>query len=188
MPRTFLPYSVDDISALARSLREQLAARTEPPGHVEMLNMLARAAGDRNFQQFRARATGTVAPAGPAPPQDTAPPTDLALVERTARHFDAEGRLATWPARTSLQALALWALWARIEPGRSFSEIGFNQALNALSLIGDPALLRRSLFNQGLVSRTDDCRDYRRIERPPPAEARALFARLGLGRADQGAA
>ena len=59
MPRTFLPFAVDDISALARSLRDQLAARTEPPGHVEMLNMLARAAGDRNFQQFRARtATG----------------------------------------------------------------------------------------------------------------------------------
>ena len=31
MPRTFLPFAVDDISAPAKSLREQLAARTEPP-------------------------------------------------------------------------------------------------------------------------------------------------------------
>lgn len=178
MPRTFLPFAVDDISALARSLRAQLAARTDPPGHVDMLNMLARAAGSRNFQQFRARAAGggeTTA----GPPGNPAPDPDKAMVERTARHFDGEGRLATWPAKTSLQALALWGLWAQVEPGRSFSEIGFNQRLNALSLIGDPALLRRSLVNLGLMSRTEDCRDYRRIERPPPPEALALIRRLG---------
>jgi hypothetical protein len=177
MPRTLLPFSVEDISALARSLRDQLAARTDPPGHVEMLNMLARAAGDRNFQQFRARTTaGSGAP--PAPP---GPPPDLALVARTARHFDAEGRLASWPARTSLQALALWGLWSQVQPGRSFSEIGFNQRLNEISRIGDPALLRRSMFNQGLVSRTEDCRDYRRIEQAPSPEALALIRRLGPG-------
>jgi hypothetical protein len=177
MPRTFLPFAVDDISALAKSLREQLAARTEPPGHVEMLNMLARAAGHRNFQQFRAEAAGgPEATAGPA--ADPGPAPDLVLVERTARHFDAEGRLATWPAKTSLQTLALWGLWAQVEPGTSFSEVGFNQRLNALSLIGDPALLRRSMFTLGLVSRTEDCRDYRRIERPPPPDALALIRKL----------
>lgn len=178
MPRTFLPFAVDDISALARSLREQLAARTEPPGHVEMLNILARAAGHRNFQQFRARAAGRAeTTAGPA--ADPGPAPDLALVERAARHFDDEGRLATWPARASLQTLVLWGLWAQVEPGRSFSEVGFNQRLNALSLIGDPALLRRSLVTLGLMSRTEDCRDYRRIERPPPPEAQALIRKLG---------
>ena len=57
MPRTFLPYSVDDISALARSLREQLAARTEPPGHVEMLNMLARAASCSTVSRLQQRDT-----------------------------------------------------------------------------------------------------------------------------------
>ena len=176
MPRTYLPFAVDDISALARSLREQMAARTTPPGHVEMLNILARAAGRRNFQDFRAQA----APTASAGPQEL--PPDIAAVERAARHFNAEGRLATWPARTSLQTLALWALWDRIEPGRSFTEVGFNQELNRLSLIGDPALLRRSMFNLGLVSRTDDCRDYRRVERPPPPEALALIRKLGDGR------
>lgn len=175
MPRTFLPYAVDDISALARSLRDQLGARTEPPGHVEMLNILARAAGHRNFQQYRAQT-----PAGPQPPrQDPGPGPDLALVERTARHFDAEGRLASWPARTSLQSLALWGLWSRIPADTAFTEIGFNQRLNAISRIGDPALLRRSMVHAGLVSRTDDCRDYRRVERPPTPDALALIRRLG---------
>jgi hypothetical protein len=175
MPRTFLPFAADDISALAKSLREQLAARTEPPGHVEMLNILARAAGCRNFQQFRAQTA-----AGPAPPAPD-PEPDRALVERTARHFDAEGRLATWPAKTSLQSLALWGLWSRIPPETVFSEISFNQKLNVLSQIGDPALLRRSMVHANLVSRTDDCRDYRRIEQRPPPDALALIRRLGPG-------
>ena len=159
MPRTFLPFAVDDISALARSLRDQLAARTEPPGHVEMLNMLARAAGDRNFQQFRARtATG-----GAPQSREQDPEPNLAQVERTARHFDSEGCLATWPAKTSLQSLALWGLWSRIPAETVFSEVGFNQV------------------HAGLVSRTEDCRDYRRIEQPPPPEALALIRRLGVG-------
>ncbi|MCA3745209.1 DUF2087 domain-containing protein [Phenylobacterium sp.] len=175
MPRTFLPFAVDDISALARSLRLQLAARTGTPGHVEMLNMLARAAGARNFQQLRAQTASSPAPSAPEPEPD------LALVERTARRFDAEGRLASWPAKTSLQSLALWGLWSRIPAETVFSEVGFNQRLNAISQIGDPALLRRSMVHAGLVSRTDDCRDYRRIERGPPPDARALIRRLGPG-------
>lgn len=175
MPRTFLPFAVDDISALARSLRLQLAARTGTPGHVEMLNMLARAAGARNFQQLRARTASSPAPSAPEPEPD------LALVERTARHFDSEGRLASWPAKTSLQSLALWGLWSRIPAETVFSEVGFNQRLNAISQIGDPALLRRSMVHAGLASRTDDCRDYRRIERGPPPDARALIRRLGPG-------
>lgn len=178
MPRTLLPFAVADISALARSLRDQLSARTGPPGHVEMLNMLARAAGYRNFQQFRTQ-TDIKAATAPSAPE---PEADAALVARTARHFDTEARLASWPAKTSLQSLALWGLWSQVEPGRSFSEIGFNQRLNEISRIGDPALLRRSLFNAGLMSRTDDCRDYRRIERSPPAEARALIQDLAARR------
>lgn len=175
MPRTLLPFAVDDISALAKSLRGQLAARSGPPGHVEMLNMLARAAGCRNFQHFRAQAAADLV--APAPE----PEPDGALVERTARHFDAEGRLATWPAKTSLQSLALWGLWSRIPPETTFSEVQFNQRLNMFSQIGDPALLRRSMVHAGLVSRTDDCRDYRRIERRPPPDALALIRRLGPG-------
>ena len=56
MTKTTIPYATDDVSALARHLSKALAARTEPPGHVEMLNILAQATGARNFQHFRAQA------------------------------------------------------------------------------------------------------------------------------------
>ena len=56
MSREVIPFSASDISALAKSLREQLSQCDHAPGHVEMLNMLARGVGHRNFQSLRADA------------------------------------------------------------------------------------------------------------------------------------
>jgi hypothetical protein len=174
MPRTAIPYATPDISALAKSLRDQLARQGPAPGHVEMLNILARAAGAKNFQHFRAR---SVAPEAPI----ETPPADLARVEKLVRQFDAQGRLVQWPAKPSQQALALWALWAALPAGDAVSEPVFNARLNALHTFGDPAILRRSMVSAGLVSRTQDCRDYRRVEQRPPPEAQALIRRLRRG-------
>ena len=55
MSRTAIPVQTSDISGLARSLRAQLANQDTVPGHVELLNMLARSVGCRNFQQLRAQ-------------------------------------------------------------------------------------------------------------------------------------
>lgn len=177
MPREAIPFATDDISTLAKSLRDQLAGKAEPPGHVELLNMLARAAGARNFQHYRASAVAE----GRLTPASGEPPADLARVEKVARQFDDQGRLMRWPSRSNHQDLALWGLWAALEPGRAFTEQEISAALNTRHLFGDPAILRRSMVNQGLVSRTQDCRDYRRVERRPPPDARALIARLKVG-------
>jgi hypothetical protein len=173
MSRVVLPYAVNDISALAKSMSRELAAADGKPGHVQLLNMLARAAGFRNYQHFRAGAETTGAPR-PAPP----PALDQALVERTARCFDAEGRLLRWPARDAQARLALWALWARLEAGRVYDESQISALLKTLHVFGDHALLRRALVDYGLVARTPDCRQYRRIEQAPPAEAVALIRRI----------
>lgn len=175
MSKDLIPFAAADISALAKSLRGQLAGRDAPPGHVEMLNMLARAAGARNFQHFRAQSAAQERLEAPVRAPD---PIDHARVEAAARCFDEAGRMARWPAKPSLQALCLWGLWAAIPAARSFTEAEINAVIQARHLFGDHALLRRELFNQGLVSRTTDCRDYRRVERPPPAEAVALIRRV----------
>lgn len=175
MSKDVIPFAAADISALAKSLRGQLAEREKPPGHVEMLNMLARAAGARNFQHFRAQAAAFERLQAPPPADD---PVDQTRIEAAARCFDGEGRMSRWPAKPSLQALCLWPLWAAIPAGASFTEREINGLIQARHLFGDHALLRRELFNRGLVSRTTDCRDYRRVERPPPAEALALIRRV----------
>lgn len=185
MSRTPLPYSAGDISALARSLRAQLAGKKEPPGHLAWLNMLAKAAGFRNFQHFEAQAGAPErrelqppsAPA-PAPPPVPAAAVEMARIQKAARCFDAAGLFQRWPAKRGDQRLCLWVLWSRIEAGSVMTEKQVNQVLNALHGFGDHALLRRDLCELGLMKRTPDGREYRRVERRPPPEALALIRHL----------
>lgn len=180
MSKIDLPYHVDDISALARSLKHQLSEQTSPVGHVSLLNMLARGAGYRNFQHLRAQwaAHDTLE----KPPQRPAPSplVDYAKVRRIARHFDAGGKMVRWPPKFSEQQVVLWVLWSRIPPRQSFTERQISDLLRAEHHFGDPALLRRELVEQGLMTRTQDCRDYRRVERQPSPEGLALIRHLSL--------
>jgi hypothetical protein len=171
VPRDLIPFATPDMSSLAKSLRAQLAGRKVVPSHVEMLNMLARASGHRNFQHLRARRTDERAAA-------SAGSVDGGAVARAGGFFDAEGRLTSWPAKTSVQALCLWALWSRLPSERVMTEGEANAEINALHLFGDHAIIRRTLCQMGLLSRTIDGREYRRVERPPTPEAAALIRRL----------
>lgn len=183
MPREAIPYVADDMSALARALKGEvsrvLAANGgEPPGHVELLNMLARAAGCRNFQHFRAQAEARERLENPAPPAPSEPPVDFVRVERVARYFDAAGRLVRWPGKHSDRLPCLWVMWSRLPARQVLSEPAVNAVLKAAHLIGDHVLLRRELVDLGLLARTPDGREYRRVEQAPPAEARALIRHL----------
>jgi hypothetical protein len=64
----------------------------------------------------------------------------------------------------------------RLPSRRDLSEAEVNDVLEAGSTFGDHVLLRRSLIDHGLASRTPDGRCYRRTEVRPPPEARALIA------------
>src|SRR3954462_8577201 len=121
MPRIPIDYRAPDISALARSLRDQLIKLGETPSHVQLLNMLARAVGHRNFQHFRAGAKPEAVPGSP----ETSPlsPADERRIARAAGFFDAQQRLVSWPAKTNLQQLGLWTMWARLPPRQVFTEI-----------------------------------------------------------------
>ncbi len=175
MSRTSLPLHAADLSAFARSLRGQLADCGRTPTHLELLNMLARSAGYRNFQHLRAQINAREQLDAPLP----APaPVDHVLVRRLARLFDASGRLVRWPSKFSQRKPCLWVLWSRIPPRQTFSEQQMNDLLLANHLFGDHALLRRELHDCGLVTRSLDCREYRRIERQPPSDARALIRHL----------
>ena len=177
MSKTLLPLHVGDISAFARSLGSQLADCGRTPGHVELLNMLARSSGHKNFQHLRASALQAVqtAPPPPAVPE----PVDQARLKRLARLFDREGLLLRWPGKRGMEASCLWVIWSRIPARQSFSETQLNDLLNTLHSFGDHALIRRGLIDCGLMTRTPDGREYRRVELKPTAEALALLERLG---------
>ena len=69
-------------------------------------------------------------------------------------------------------------LWARYPARRVMDERGISAWLNAHHDFGDPAILRRTMVTMGLVTRTQDGREYRRVERKPPPELAPLLARL----------
>lgn len=171
MTRTQIPLAIQDLSSFARALHRELQA-PEPLGHLSLLNRLSRAAGFRNLQHLRAstKAGSDLAQSHPQP--------DLTRVQSALRHFDPQGRLATWPARTHIQHLALWALWSHLPRATAMTERQISQHLNAWALFGDAAILRRTLVELKLISRNPDCTDYRRVEQPPPPEAVALIHHL----------
>jgi hypothetical protein len=175
MSRTAIPFQTHDVSSLARSLRAQLQERTTVPSHVEVLNMLARAVGRRNFQQLRAQAAeaaATVSAAAPFAPEPAS--VDPRSLDRVRRCFAEDGRLLRWPAKRSDQVLALWGLWSKLPARVELTEQQISQRLRDLHDFADHALLRRELIEAGLFHRTPDCRAYRRVEKPPTAEAAAL--------------
>ena len=177
MSRTPIAFASADISALARSLKDQLAALGESPSHVQLLNILAKAGGYRNFQHLKAEAeAGPVVPVVPIAPAPE--PVDEARVARIAGHFGARGELLRWPSKTNHQELCVWTLWARYPAGAVMDEREISAWLNARHEFGDAALLRRTMVTMGLVTRTQDGREYRRVERKPPPELRPLLARI----------
>jgi len=176
MSRVALSLQIPDLSGFAKSIREQLGKLPEPPSHVEMLNLLCRSAGFRNYQHCKGvmEARQRLQLQAPA----VADPVDYALVERAARLFDAQGRLLRWPTQAALQDLGLWVLWSRLPSRKTFTEKQISEVLKGWHMFGDHALLRRALIGWRLVQRTQDGSEYRRIEQKPPAELRPLIARL----------
>ncbi len=186
MSKPVFSFHVSDVSAFARALGQALHARhatkPTPPGQVELLNLIARTQGQRNWQALRqvlerAAPAGADAAATAAPAE---PPPLTANARKALALFDAQGRLTRWPVKYSVQVLAMWVLWTHFDAKRSYTEREVNAVLKAAHLFGDHATLRRELINHRLMSRDSDCSNYRKLPARPGDEARAL---LGAWRA-----
>ncbi len=173
MSRVPLSLHIPDASRFARTLAQSLQQRQlegRPlPGHVELLNLLARALGLRNLQSLQARAK--LRPAA----EELAPPALSEPARRALGLFDTRGRLQQWPAKRSVQQLVLWPLWMRFEAKRVYREAEVNTVLKSAHGFGDHATLRRELIMARLLERTPDCREYRKCTPRPSDEARALM-------------
>jgi hypothetical protein len=170
-----LPFAVPDLSSFARALGAALKARhsdtSDPPGHVETLNIIARALGQRNVQSLR-----VALQAAPAARREPPPPTPLsANARKTLAQFDAEGRLLRWPNKFTVQKMAMWILWTLFDAKRLYTEREVNTILKAANAFGDHVTLRRELINHRLMARKSDCSEYRKLAVRPDDEIRALL-------------
>jgi hypothetical protein len=188
MTRTAVALSAPDVSAFTKTLKAALDARhasgLAPPSHLELLNLLARAAGLRNFQTLKAQTSLVRLPV--SLPQASTPAVDLAtmspLVRKTLLQFDDERRLVRLPNKFSVQRLAMWALWTQFEAPRRYTEKEVNAVLNAHHTFGDQATLRRELINMQLLGRKDDCSEYWKNSQQPSDEVKSFLVawRAGL--------
>lgn len=177
MSKELFSIHIPDVSAFARSLGQSLhqrhADKPTPPGQVELLNLIARAQGQRNWQALR-QALPAAPPAAKPPPE----PEKIALSDnarKALQQFDQKGRLMRWPVKFSVQKLVMWVLWTKFDGKRVYTEAEVNAILKAANLFFDHATLRRELINHKLMSRKSDCSDYRKLPARPDDETRALL-------------
>ncbi|MBL8326952.1 MAG: DUF2087 domain-containing protein [Rubrivivax sp.] len=192
MTRVPLPLVVPDLSAFARALgramKQRHATDPEPPGHSEVLGLVATALGHRNYQALRAALEDAGNPSAAAPgaarttlsadaPAAAAAPagalTDNA--RKTLGQFDAAGRLVRWPVKYTVQRLAMWVLWTQFEAKRRYTEREVNAILKAANAFGDHVTLRRELINHRLLARKSDCSEYWKLAPRADEETRALL-------------
>lgn len=162
MTRDVIHLTIADVAQFTKSLRSALL---NSPSHVEMLNIVARAAGYGNFQHLRAS-------------NEPEPLVDQKKLQRALRNFDDKGRFANWPGKTSMQNLCLWAVWALVPARTIMNERQISDYIDQKTAMADAAQIRRSLVEMGLVTRTKDGSRYQRVEQPVPVDARALISQL----------
>lgn len=74
--------------------------------------------------------------------------------------LDEEGRVTRWPKKRDQKQGVLEYLGGKFSVGVEYSEREVNAVIDAWHLFGDHALLRRELFDRGLIERTPDGRRY----------------------------
>lgn len=192
MTRLLVPLATPDVSAFTKTLKsfldERHAVGKPLPSHVELLNLLARAAGLRNFATLKASALKAAPGVAPSPSGAVpgAPAVNLSTLSATVRkalmQFDEAGRLVRLPNKLSVQQMAMWALWTRFAARRTYTEKEVNAILNAHHIFGDQATLRRELVNMKLLGRKSDCSEYWKEAHRPTPEVQAFLQawRAGL--------
>ncbi len=177
MTREAIPLVLPDVAAFARALGGSLEARhaikPEAPGHVELLNLLARAAGLRSWQALRAAAR--LPAAARALADAPVAPALTPAARKALTQFDARGRLVRWPHKYSVQRLAMWILWTQFDAKRVYTEREVNEIIKIWHTWGDHVTLRRELINHRLLTRKSDGSEYRKLAARPDDEVRWLL-------------
>ena len=75
------------------------------------------------------------------------------LVQELRNFLDSEGRLTKYPAKLRLKILSLYYLSSKIIPHVRYTEREINEIIRQWHTFEDWALLRRDMFDRGLLER-----------------------------------
>ena len=100
---------------------------------------------------------------------------DTADIKVILKNFlDADGRLVRYPAKRRMKIYALIYLSGKFEPGHEYTEREVNDILLGWHCFGDPATLRRELYDYRFLDRSRDGSVYRLAAISPTAEELGL--------------
>nr|MDD6336451.1 DUF2087 domain-containing protein [bacterium] len=92
-------------------------------------------------------------------------------IEAILKHFlDGEGRLTAFPAKRKMKRYALYYLSTKLDKGVFYTEKQLNDLLKKWHTFGDPATLRRELYDNRFIDRRPDGMAYWLEEKPPQLE------------------
>ena len=74
--------------------------------------------------------------------------------------LDSENRLVSFPAKRKMKLLALCYLAGKFEKEKKYTEKEVNELLNQWHTFGDPATLRRELYNLRFLDREPSGKSY----------------------------
>lgn len=92
------------------------------------------------------------------------------MTEILKNFLDGKGRLTVYPAKRKMKLYSLIYLSKKFEQGRVYTEKEVNELLNEWHTFGDPATLRRELYNHRFLNRDSYGREYTLEETQPTIE------------------
>ncbi|MGE3077087.1 MAG: DUF2087 domain-containing protein [Dehalococcoidia bacterium] len=87
--------------------------------------------------------------------------TPAEAARELGHRLDAQGRLSQWPTKRKFQRAAVFYLIAKFERDRPYTEPEVGAILDQWAPFRDAALLRRTMIEERLLSRTPDGSEYR---------------------------
>lgn len=82
------------------------------------------------------------------------------MTDRIKHFLDAQGRLKLFPAKRKMKILCLFYLAQKFDPQKQYTEREVNDLLLDWHTFGDPATLRRELYDYRFLDRSADGRIY----------------------------
>lgn len=82
------------------------------------------------------------------------------MLDRIKNFLDSENRLISFPAKRKMKLYAILYLSTKFEKNLIYTEKEFNEILNKWHTFGDPATLRRELYNLMFVGREPSGKSY----------------------------
>lgn len=82
------------------------------------------------------------------------------MTERIKHFLDAQGRLTLFPAKRKMKIICLFYLAQKFDSQRQYTEREVNDVLLSWHTFGDPATLRRELYDYRFLDRSADGRSY----------------------------